>query len=84
MAFTYRAASFACSLVMVSSAGVLSCLVEDSPGGTVFYAVTLIPSGELLLRRLRDRHRPRRQTAQTGPMPVGRKIRTCEQAQHYS
>lgn len=67
MAFRYRAVSLACGLLVVSAAGVFSCMAEDSLGGAVFYSVTLIPSGDLLLRRLRDAHHTRQRV--TGAEP---------------
>jgi hypothetical protein len=73
MAFRYRATSFACGLLVFSSFGVFSCVIEDSLDGAVFYSVTLIPPGNLLLRRLREMHRMRRQvpSADHRPTPEG-------------
>ncbi|MFD9669403.1 hypothetical protein ACFWAY_48965 [Rhodococcus sp. NPDC059968] len=67
MAFKYRSVSFACGLFIFSSFGVFSCVAEDSLDGAVFYTVTLIPSGDLLLRRLRDTYRTRRQVPSDEP-----------------
>jgi hypothetical protein len=66
MAFRYRAATFACGLLDISAFGVSSCVAEDSLDGAVFYSVTLIPPGDLLLRRLRDAHRMRRRMPNAG------------------
>ncbi|MGV9870645.1 hypothetical protein [Rhodococcus koreensis] len=73
MAFRDRVAIFACGLLAFSSFGVFSCVIEDSLDGAVFYSVTLIPSGDLLLRRLREMHSMRRQVprADHRPTPEG-------------